>query len=340
MKNIVGCQNKGDILIVDDELSSLRTLSDMLTAEGYEVRGAPDGPTALKIVENKPPELILLDVRMPEMSGFEMCQQIKAKEKSSGIPVLFLSALDDTADKVKGFSAGGLDFITKPFQAEEVLARVDTHIKLSRLSRNFELLIEKRTAELTEIKETLSRYLEFERLIGGIAARLANVQPQTINTEIHETLSALGRFLKSERAFVFQFSDNGKSLKNTHVWASEGFSSQSEIFELDLASDLPWVARQIRSGRVIAVKPRYAGLPDEAQELRQQLERDGINSGFVVPISVEGRPAGMLGLDTVNKAREYPPPLIERLRVLADMIGSTLVRIGSQKKIGAIPAHR
>ena len=333
MNHSEGHQNRGDILIVDDELSSLRTLSDILTAEGYGVRGAPDGSTALMIVENEPPELILLDVRMPEMNGFELCRQIRANEKASGIPVLFLSALDETADKVKGFAAGGLDFISKPFQAEEVLARVDTHLALSRLNRNLELLVEKRTAELTESKEALAEQLQFERLIAEIAARLANVQPETIDAEIQETLSSLGQFLQSERAFIFQFTDDQKSLRNIHVWADEGFSPQSEIFELDLASDIPWVARQIRSGRVIAVGPGYVGLPDEAQELRKQLERDGINSGFVVPISVEGRSIGMLGLDTVEKAREYLTPMIERMRVLADMIGSAQVRVRAQRKL-------
>ena len=191
----------------------------------------------------------------------------------------------------------------------------------------------KNISELKAVDKDLKQHLEFERLIAELAARLAQVLPENIDAEIQETLGSLGRFLKSERAFVFQFTDDGKSLKNTHVWAAEGFSPQSEIFELDLASAIPWVARQIRSGRVIAVGPGYAGLPDEAQELRQQLKRDGINSGFVVPISVEGRSIGMFGLDTVEEAREYLTPLIERMRVLADMIGSTLQRIRAQRKL-------
>ena len=199
MNNSKGHQNRGDILIVNDELSSLRTLSDILIAEGYGVRGAQDGSTALMIVENSPPELILLDVGMPEMDGLEVCRQLKANEKVSGIPVLFLSALDETSDKVKGFTAGGLDFITKPFRAEEILARVDTHLTLSRLSRNLELLVKKRTAELTESKKARTQQLAFERLITELAARLAQVQPENIHAEIQETLSSLGRFLETER---------------------------------------------------------------------------------------------------------------------------------------------
>jgi formate hydrogenlyase transcriptional activator len=149
--------HKGDILIVDDDLASFRTLSSMLTAEGYEVRGVPDGPMALTVVENKPPELILLDIKMPGMDGFEVCRQIKADETSSDIPILFLSALDNLEDKLKGFSIGAADFITKPFQAQEVLARVDIHIKFSRLRRNLEEQVVERTAEIKKLKDRIEQ---------------------------------------------------------------------------------------------------------------------------------------------------------------------------------------
>jgi len=144
--------HKGDILIVDDDLPSLKTLSSILTTEGYEVRGFPDGPMAFTVIENNTPELNLLAIKMPGMDGFQVCQQIKADEKSSGIPILFLSALDELENKVKGFNFGAVDFITKPFQAEEVLARVDTHITLSRLSRKLEEQVVKRTAEIKQFK--------------------------------------------------------------------------------------------------------------------------------------------------------------------------------------------
>jgi formate hydrogenlyase transcriptional activator len=167
--------HKGDILIVDDDLASFRTLSSMLTAEGYEVRGVPDGPMALTVVENKPPELILLDIKMPGMDGFEVCRQIKADETSSDIPILFLSALDQLEDKLKGFSIGAADFITKPFRAQEVLARVDIHIKFSRLRRNLEEQVVERTAEIKKLKDRieqeniyLRKEIEVEHMHAGI----------------------------------------------------------------------------------------------------------------------------------------------------------------------------
>jgi PAS domain S-box-containing protein len=125
----------GEILIVDDTPQNLRLLSQMLTTQGYQVRAALNGPRALAAVQAAPPDLILLDIMMPEMDGYEVCKRIKADEHTYDIPILFISALNETEDKVKGFAAGALDYITKPFQFEEVLARVETHLELSRLQR-------------------------------------------------------------------------------------------------------------------------------------------------------------------------------------------------------------
>ena len=121
-----------EILAVDDTPDSLRLLSELLTKHGYCVRPASDGALALKSVAAKTPDLILLDVSMPDMDGYEVCRRLKADEKSSRIPVIFISAFGDTHQKVTGFEAGGVDYITKPFEAEEVLARVRTHLQLRR----------------------------------------------------------------------------------------------------------------------------------------------------------------------------------------------------------------
>lgn len=127
--------HQGDILIVDDTPQNLRLLSQMLTKQGYQIRAALNGPRALAAVQATPPDLILLDIMMPEMDGYEVCKRLKADEHTCNIPILFISALNETEDKVKGFAAGALDYITKPFQLEEVLARVETHLELNRLQR-------------------------------------------------------------------------------------------------------------------------------------------------------------------------------------------------------------
>ena len=127
-----------NILIVDDMPANLRLLSQMLTEHGYHPRPVLNGAQALAAAQIMPPDLILLDIRMPDMDGYEVCQRLKADERTRGIPVLFISALNETEDKVRAFSAGGMDYITKPFQLEEVLARVQTQLTMQNLRRNLE----------------------------------------------------------------------------------------------------------------------------------------------------------------------------------------------------------
>lgn len=120
------------IMIVDDTPANLRLLTEMLKARGYKVRPVASGGFALQAARHDPPDLILLDILMPEMNGYEVCACLKADEQLAMIPVIFISALDETIDKVKAFTAGGVDYVTKPFQFEEVEARVATHLELRR----------------------------------------------------------------------------------------------------------------------------------------------------------------------------------------------------------------
>lgn len=140
--------NKGRILAVDDTPASLKLLSDILNEEGYEVRAAINGELALRAATNNPPELVLLDIRMPGMDGFEVCRQLKAHPKTCGVPVIFVSAISETGEKVQGFELGAVDFVTKPYQREELLARVRTHLEVNRLRNHLEELVEERTREL------------------------------------------------------------------------------------------------------------------------------------------------------------------------------------------------
>ena len=129
---------KADILAIDDTPENLALLSQMLTDQGYKVRSVTKGSTAIRGAKAAPPDLILLDVKMPEMNGYEVCQHLKADDRTNKIPIIFISALGDVFDKVKAFQAGGVDYITKPFQVEEVLARLDTHLTIRNLQKKLE----------------------------------------------------------------------------------------------------------------------------------------------------------------------------------------------------------
>lgn len=143
-------QSADNILVVDDTASNRQLLTDLLTGQGYDVRVAPDGPTALMLAQAEPPDLLLLDIAMPGMDGYDVCRQLKSQATTVRIPIIFISALGDVVDKVKGFELGGADYITKPFQAEEVLARVKTHLSLYKLQKELEQRNEALQQEITE----------------------------------------------------------------------------------------------------------------------------------------------------------------------------------------------
>jgi sigma-B regulation protein RsbU (phosphoserine phosphatase) len=151
--------SQADILIVDDTPANLQLLSKMLSEHGYRVHPVPNGRMALSVAQIEPPDLILLDIRMPEMDGYAVCERLKAEETTQEIPVIFISALDDTHDKVRAFRAGGLDYITKPFQVEEVLARVETHLTLQNLQNQLQEANTKIMLELALAGEVQTSFL-------------------------------------------------------------------------------------------------------------------------------------------------------------------------------------
>lgn len=176
---------KGDILIVDDTLDNLRLLSAMLSQQGYEVRSVTNGSTALMGVQGQPPDLILLDINMPGMNGYEMCQRLKANPQTQEIPVIFISALNEVFDKVKAFTVGGVDYITKPFQVEEVLVRVDTHLKLYRLQAQ----LQAQNKRLQQTEAELLQALAQERLLNQRIEEMATLEERNrIARDIHDSL--------------------------------------------------------------------------------------------------------------------------------------------------------
>jgi signal transduction histidine kinase len=170
-------QDLGFILIVDDNPTNLAVLSQTLKSAGFAVRVAEDGESALQLVARKPPALILLDVQMPGIDGFETCKKLKADPKTQAIPIIFLTALTDVQNKVKGLSLGAVDYISKPFEQEEVLARVRVHLQLKNLTENLEQLVAERTAVLEQAQVQLVQQEKLStlgQLVTGIAHEMNN----------------------------------------------------------------------------------------------------------------------------------------------------------------------
>jgi signal transduction histidine kinase len=182
----------GDILIVDDTPDNLRLLSEMLSKQGHCVRSAISGTAAFMSIASRCPDLVLLDIDMPQLNGYQVCQRIKADEKTRDIPVLFLSAFSDAIDKVRAFQVGGLDYITKPFQVEEVLARVTTHLTLSRTQK-----------ELQQAKAEALRALEQEKELSRLKSEFISLVTHDFHTP-----------LVSIQGFVSLLRQNGLTLPN------------------------------------------------------------------------------------------------------------------------------
>ena len=201
---------KGDILVIDDTPDNLRLLSTMLTEQGYKVRKALSGQMALRSAQTVLPDLVLLDINMPEMNGYEVCTQLKADEQTRDVPVIFISALDDVWDKVKAFSVGGVDYISKPFQREEVLARVENQLKLRSLTLQ---LVEQNTRLQQEIwdrikaEESMRLLVEREKLLSQIAQRIR--QSLDLEEILSRTVSEVRQFLQTDRVVIYHLKPDG-----------------------------------------------------------------------------------------------------------------------------------
>lgn len=180
------------ILVVDDTVENLRLLVGILGERGYEARPVTNGPDAIAAAEQEPPDLILLDVTMPGMNGFEVCRALKAKTAVADVPVVFLTALTDVQDKVAGFAAGGADFITKPFHVEEVLARVATHVALRRARQDLTASLEELRV-LERLRDELAQMIvhDMRGLLTVVIANLDLAQPELSGQPAQDVADAL-----------------------------------------------------------------------------------------------------------------------------------------------------
>lgn len=253
--------SSGSILAVDDTPASLKLLTDILREAGYDVRSARTGQIALKAALSEPPELILLDIRMPDMDGFELCRLLKSRPQLADIPVIFVSALSETEEKVQGFALGAVDFVTKPYQREELLARVRTHIELHRLRSRLEEMVKARSAALIESEKKL-RTSMFDS-ITALAAMVELRDPYTAGHQkrVSEFAVAIAREMGLNEQMIEGIRlagvvhDVGKIRVPAEILSKPGALSGPEMmiirehslngFEILRSIDFPWPVAQI-----------------------------------------------------------------------------------------------
>ncbi|MGD9010199.1 MAG: PAS domain S-box protein, partial [Desulfobacteraceae bacterium] len=298
----------------------LRYLTDILQKRGYHIRPATGGELAMSAVAAKRPDLILLDVKMPGMDGYEVCRRLKADPENARIPIIFISALDEPEDKVKAFAAGGVDYITKPLHAEEVLARVQTHLRLQELAGRLEQLVVERTAELTDANQKLHEALEARKRDNAlINLRLKLMQyaaDHSFEALMQTSLDEVEKLTGSNISFYHTIQADQKTIILT-AWSTntidkfcktEGLTAHYNIDEAGVWGDCVRERKPVIHNDYESL-PHKKGLPDGHVEVVRQL---------VVPIFRHDRIVSILGVG--NKQSDYTREDVQTATYCADVV--------------------
>lgn len=272
------------ILVVDDTPANLEVVTEALGDAGFEVAIATDGERAIKQAAISQPDLILLDVMMPGIDGFETCRRLKASALTSGIPVIFMTALSETAEKVKGFSLGAVDYVTKPFQEAELLARVGTHLQLRQLNQTLEQQVERRTAELKaallQVQQSQVQVVQAEKMavLGQLVAGIAHEINNPVNF-IHGNLTHVQGYAEDLLSFIALYQQHSAS-------AAPELQQAAAALDLEFVQeDLPKTLSSMRMGtqricEIVRSLRNFSRL-DEA-EFKAVDIHEGINSTLLI----------------------------------------------------------
>lgn len=324
-------ENKPVILIVDDTPANLHLLFEILSGRGYYVHAVSNGRAALESVRISPPDLILLDVMMPEMDGYEVCRHLQADEQTRDIPVLFISALDAVQDKVKAFRAGGVDYIHRPFQIEEILARVQTHLRLRELKKelaernaqleqvNAQLLAEvdqrrQAQASLHQLTVRLQILREIDQAILGAQSSLAQETGHLLPTAI---LGRLAQLIPCRRISVIEFGLDGQPrlLAAQTIREFQGH-----------AADWPALVQQALGvgGHILGVGDLNS-LPRRSP-LQERLVAEGICAYLIVPLTAQEQALGALTVES-DLPNPWTPEHVNTAAEVAAMLAIAIQQV-------------
>lgn len=314
---------KGNILVVDDIPDNLRLLSTMLTEQGYRVRQAISGQLALTSAKTLLPDLILLDINMPGMNGYEVCTQLKADTQTREVPVIFISALGEVLDKVKAFAVGGVDYITKPFQIQEVIARIENQLTLVRQRSS----LRERTAQLEQeikerkraeeaLRESASK-LRNHNLVLTQLAKSPALHQGDLKTALKKITEASAQNIGLERSSVWLLDETGTKIQCINLF-EKSRNQHSEGIEL-VAVDYPAYFQALQQDQPIAADDAHTD-PRTREFSESYLTPLGITSMLDAPLRIKGQTAGVLCLEHIGVARHWTPEDLNFARSLADLV--------------------
>jgi response regulator RpfG family c-di-GMP phosphodiesterase len=307
--------NKSVILAVDDTPASLKLLTDLLRESGYDVRSAINGELALRAAAANPPDMVLLDIRMAGMDGFEVCRQLKADEKTRSIPVIFVSALSAAEEKVQGFELGAVDFVTKPYQRDELLARVRTHLELVSLRQHLEALVETRTEALKKSEASLRKLNQaLKTLSDGNHALVHAHDEKDLMRDMCRAATESGGYALAWAGYVRQ--DAAKRIEpEVFSGAGEGYVSQLALTWADEPHGRGPAGRAVRSGTSQAVQDIQRD--PNMEPWRTAAAEFGYASCISLPLKQNGSVFGVLTI----YAREPDVFGEDEIRLLEEMAG-------------------
>jgi PAS domain S-box-containing protein len=315
--------SKGSILVVDDTPANLNLLTEILSKQGYKVRLAPSGKLAIMSAQSSPPDLILLDIMMPELNGYEVCKSLKASSQTKDIPVIFISALHEVFDKVKAFEVGGVDYITKPFQVEEVLARIENQLSVGRLSRqlteqNARLQEEIRVRQQVEAARQESAIrLRNQNIVLMELARNKALNQGDLQAALKEITEATALNMGVERVSVWLFDSTGTKLQCIDLF-ERNLNQHSAGVELAVAR-YPAYFQALSQEQLIVADNAHTD-PRTQEFLNSYLTRLGIMSMLDAPIRLGGETVGVLCNEQIGDSRHWTPEDQNFVRSVADLI--------------------
>lgn len=326
--------SKERILVVDDTPVNLTLLTRMLSRQGYQVQIASSGKQALISAQSAPPDLILLDILMPETDGYKVCQQLKGDERTKDIPVIFLSALNEVFDKVKAFSIGGVDYISKPFQMQELLARVENQLHIRRLSKK---LTEENARLQQEIREKEAVARQRQQVEAALWQSAVKLRHQNLAlTELARNKALNQGNLEAALKEITQATAQNVAVERVSVWLFDETSTKLrclDLFELSLnrhsqgleltTRDYPAYFQALTQESVIVADNAHTD-PRTREFSQVYLTPLGISSMLDAPIRLGEQAVGVLCNEHVGAARHWMPEDQNFARSAADLVSLAL----------------
>lgn len=319
-----------EILVIDDSTANLKLMEETLITAGYRVRLANEGELALHSAMRQPPALIMLDIRMPGINGYEVCRRLKADERTREVPVIFISILEDERDKVKGFREGAVDYITKPFQPEEVLARIQTHLRLRELTERLEQKVAERTGELENANQLLQQEIAERKRAEEALHRLnrelraiSSCNQVLVRAEDEQTLLAdICHIICDEAGYRMAWvgyaeSDDMRSVRPV-AWGGveEGYLAEANITWADTKLGRGPTGTAIRTGKTDCIQD-FATDPKAAPWRENALQR-GYRSSIALPLMDEAK--NTFGALTIYST-EPDMFMADEIRLLEELAG-------------------